>query len=73
MVDFPSHPVEAAELAAFYRAKAEEAARRAHGAASPQIRLTFIQVADSYRNMALAIDDMSRKRASPGPDTTNQT
>jgi hypothetical protein len=58
MVDFPARD----ERAAFYREKADEAVRRAQAATSPQIRLTFLQIAKSYENLASAVEDIARKR-----------
>ena len=63
MDDFPRrHPTETAEPAAVYREMAASALKRAQNAISPEARNTFLQIAESYRNMASAIEAMARIR-----------
>ena len=63
MDDFPRrHPTETAERAAVYREMAASALKRAQNAISPEARNTFLQIAESYRNMASAIEAMARIR-----------
>jgi hypothetical protein len=56
-------PPEDAARARFYRAKADEARERAHKAFSTEGRQTFRQIAESYENLARAVEDIARKRS----------
>jgi hypothetical protein len=62
MIDFRAYrPAEVAERVAFYRRMAADALRRAQTATSLQARATFLQIAESYKNMESAVEDMASK------------
>jgi hypothetical protein len=68
MVGFPTKIPDGCNLrAAFYRAKADEAHERARRAISTEARAVFLQIAESYTNLASAVEDIARKRSSDSP------
>jgi hypothetical protein len=64
MIDLPEKPPEEYEAsAAFYRAKAAEAAERANTAMFAEAKVSFLQVADGYEHLAAAIDQIAKDRS----------